>query len=153
MSHNLTHDSLKLGESVDRNQFIRSFIESQRHNLTFYAAEGKSAQRTWVEGPTTSETPASASVFSSPVLRPRVPQPVQEPTELNRETAKKAKEKPIKGAATEDKSAPDEKTTKRHKSSPRAPEKPPTKQTTLDPFVKRSRKRVASSDSEREARK
>ena len=100
------------------------------------------------------ENAVAASIFNSPVLKPRVPQPTQhEFPEPNQEAHKKSKSKPNEESNIQKDREVKDKSRKKRKSPSGVHEKSTTKQTTLDPYVKRGRKRVASSDSEREARK
>lgn len=158
MSCNLTPNSLALNGKLDRNQFIRSFIESQRTHLSSYASEGQTAQRALMTKTPTliAENPELPSIFGSPVLKPRVPENNQRTTEVT-QPAGKIKPKEAVEAGKMKKSTSREKDSKRTNDLARLGEKQSTKQVTLDRFVKpevrRSRKRRESSDSEHEARK
>lgn len=68
--------------NLDKNHFVKEFIESQKHHATSYAADGKDLLATWDrQNPETPEkgkasaSPAEDFGFDTPVLKPRAAKP------------------------------------------------------------------------------
>jgi hypothetical protein len=69
-------------EKLDKDYFVKSFIESQKHHATIYAVDGKGLLATWdgqSSGTPKQQKPSGSSVrsfgFDTPVLKPRVAKP------------------------------------------------------------------------------
>lgn len=72
-------------EKLDKDYFVKSFIESQKHHATTYAADGKGLLATWNSqnsGTPKQQKASGRSVrsfgFDTPVLKPRVAKPCSE---------------------------------------------------------------------------